>query len=63
MEGRREVNILAHRPVTSSDLKQESHFLVGVSQHYKFLPLVVASESDKKEKNTEVEEMLDKPVL
>ena len=55
MEGRREVNILAHRPVTSSDLKQESHFLVGVSQHYKFLPLVVASESDKKEKNIHVQ--------
>ena len=40
MGGRREVSILSHRPVTSSDLKQERLcFLESVST---FLQLVVA---------------------
>ena len=34
MGGRREVSILSHRPVTSSDSKQEWLFFVRVSQHF-----------------------------
>ena len=45
MTGRREVSIIYHRPVTSSDLKQErSFFRGGVST---FLQLVVAGTSSR----------------
>ena len=40
MGGRREVSILSHRPVTSSDLKQETLFFS--ESVLTFLPLVVA---------------------
>ena len=34
MGGRREVCIISHRPVTSSHLKQERSFFMGVSHHH-----------------------------
>ena len=47
MEGRREVCIISHRPVTRSDLKQErSFFLRSVSL---FLQLVVARSNKRNE--------------
>ena len=39
MEGRREVSIISHRPVTRSDLKQERSFFRGSVST--FLQLVV----------------------
>ena len=41
MGGRREVSIISHRPVTSSDLKQERSFFRGSVST--FLQLVVAT--------------------
>ena len=43
MGGRREVSIISHRPVTSSDLKQERSFFRGSVST--FLQLVVANQN------------------
>ena len=45
MGGRREVSIISHRPVTSSNLKQERSFFRGSVST--FLPLVVARKEVK----------------
>ena len=49
MEGRREVSIISHRPVTRSDLKQERSFFRGSVST--FLQLVVAMFAMKFETN------------
>ena len=51
MGGRREVSIISHRPVTSSDLKQERSFFRG--SVLTFLLLVVADVFEKNENRKE----------
>ena len=51
MGGRREVSIISHRPVTSSDLKQERSFFRGSVST--FLQLVVADVLEKNEERKE----------